>query len=110
MRGDVGVDLRTDAFSGEGGLVDRRPFTSPSQNRSISSRPAIVPPSTVRNVHRAQLAEVEPQRADVDLLVGADALDDLGRLLRVGPPIDEQVGDAQDLLGLGEAESRRGTR
>jgi hypothetical protein len=50
----------------------------------------------------AQLAQVQPQRLDVDGLVGADALDDQRRRFGLLAPVGEQIGSAQDGLGARE--------
>lgn len=51
---------------------------------------------------RRTLAQVELQRRHVDLLVGADAADDLRCLLGLRAPAREEVGRAQNGLRVGE--------
>ena len=104
MRGDVLLDLGADTFDIEDGLVDGRPLHHPVPEAidefTAADGATVVGPEG----DRSQFAEVHTQRSDVDEFVGSDPFDDLGGELRIVAPIDEHVGRAQDLLGLGEAE------
>jgi hypothetical protein len=73
-------------------------------NRSMSSAPETVPPSSGAQFVSPQFTEIQTQRADVDLLVGANALDDVAPPPRPRRGGREEIRRAQDVLGVGEAD------